>query len=118
MNLRETDPKVNSTGILKTLKYEDESPKKSEIQDNFVELADHFRSPGETNDFDEQLKKNIESDISNIIPPYIKMLDFHWIKAMLFFRKYYDFTQFFLQHGIFFPATAGGKIPCLTIERD
>jgi hypothetical protein len=25
-----------------------ESPKKSEIQDNFVELADHFRSQGET----------------------------------------------------------------------
>jgi hypothetical protein len=22
------------------------------------------------------------------------MLDFHWIKAMLFFRKYYDFLQF------------------------
>jgi hypothetical protein len=52
------------------------------------------------------------------------MLDFHWIKAMLFFRKYYDFLQFFLHHGIFFPAilsavvffrntTAGGKIPCL-----
>jgi hypothetical protein len=37
-----------------------ESPKKSEIQDNFVELADHFRSQGETHDFDEQLKKNIE----------------------------------------------------------
>jgi hypothetical protein len=38
-----------------------------------------------------------------VIPPYIKMLDFHWIKAMLFFRKY-DFLQFFLHHGIFFPA--------------
>ena len=38
-----------------------------------------------------------------IIPPYIKMLDFHWIKAMLFFRKYYDFLQFFLHHGIFSP---------------
>jgi hypothetical protein len=37
------------------------------IQDNFVELADHFRSQGETHDFDEQLKKNIESDISNKI---------------------------------------------------
>ena len=57
------------------------------------------------------------------------MLDFHWIKAMLFFRKYYDFLQFFLHHGIFFPAilgavvffrntTAGGKITCLKIERD
>ena len=42
------------------------------------------------------------------------MLDFHWIKAMLFFckyydflqffRKYYDFLQFFLHYGIFFPA--------------
>jgi hypothetical protein len=64
-----------------------------------------------------------------IIPPYIKMLDFHWIKVMLFFRKYYDFLQFFLHHGIFFPAilsavvffrntTAGGKIPCLKIDRD
>ena len=64
-----------------------------------------------------------------IIPPYIKLLDFHWIKAMLFFRKYYDFLQFFLHHGIFFPAilnavvffrntTAGGKIPCLEIDRD
>jgi hypothetical protein len=29
------------------------------------------------------------------------MLDFHWIKAMLFFPKYYDFLQFFLHHGIF-----------------
>ena len=29
------------------------------------------------------------------------MLDFHWMKAMLFFRKYYDFLQFFLHHGIF-----------------
>ena len=67
--------------------------------------------------------------ILRIIPPYIKMLDFHWIKAMLFFRKYYDLLQFFLHHGIFFPAilsavvffrktTAGGKIPCLKIERD
>ena len=57
------------------------------------------------------------------------MLDFHWIKAMLFFHKYYDFVQFFLHHGIFFPAilsavvffrntTAGGKIPCLKIDRD
>ena len=57
------------------------------------------------------------------------MLDFHWIKAMLFFCKYYDFLQFFLHHGIFFPAifsavvffrntTAGGKIPCLKIEHD
>ena len=44
-----------------------ESPKKSEIQDNFVELADHFRSQGETHDFDEQLKTNIESDILNKI---------------------------------------------------
>ena len=32
------------------------------------------------------------------------MLDFHWIKAVLFFRKYYDFLQFFLRDGIFFPA--------------
>jgi hypothetical protein len=32
------------------------------------------------------------------------MLDFHWIKAMLFFHKYYDFLQFFLHDGIFFPA--------------
>ena len=67
--------------------------------------------------------------ILRIIPPYIKMLDFHWIKAMLFFRKYYDLLQFFLHHVIFFPAilsavvffrntTAGGKIPCLKIERD
>jgi hypothetical protein len=32
------------------------------------------------------------------IPPYIKMLDFHWIKAVLFFRKYYDFLQFLLHH--------------------
>ena len=66
---------------------------------------------------------------NRIIPPYIKMLDFHWIKAMLFFRKYYDFLQFFLHHGIFFPAilravvffrntTAGGKIPRLKIDRD
>jgi hypothetical protein len=57
------------------------------------------------------------------------MLDFHWIKAMLFFCKYYDFLQFFLYHGIFFPAilsamvffrytTAGGKIPRLKIDRD
>jgi hypothetical protein len=57
-----------------------------------------------------------------------KMLDLHWIKAMLFFRKYYNFLQFFLHHGIFFPAilcavvffrktTAGGKIPCLKIDR-
>jgi hypothetical protein len=64
-----------------------------------------------------------------LIPPYIKMLDLHWIKAMLFFRKYYDFLQFFLQHGIFVPAilcavvffrntTAGGKRPCLKIDRD
>ena len=56
------------------------------------------------------------------------MLDFHWIKAMLFFRKY-DFLHFFLHHGIFFPTilsavvffrntTAGGKIPCLKIDRD
>jgi hypothetical protein len=67
--------------------------------------------------------------ILRIIPPYIKMLDFHWIKAMLFFRKYYDLLQFFLHHCIFFPAilsavvffrktTAGGKIPCLKIESD
>jgi hypothetical protein len=66
--------------------------------------------------------------ILNVIPPYIQMLDFHWIKAMLFFRKY-DFLHFFLHHGIFFPAilsavvffrntTAGGKIPCLKIDRD
>jgi hypothetical protein len=41
--------------------------------------------------------------IKTLIPPYIKMLDFHWVKAMLFFRKYYDFLQFFLHHGIFFP---------------
>ena len=51
------------------------------------------------------------------------MLDFHWIKAMLFFCKYYDFLQFFLHHGIFFPPAvvflknttalkiAGKKIP-------
>ena len=56
------------------------------------------------------------------------MLDLHWIKAMLFFRKY-NFLQFFLHHGILFPAilcavvffrktTAGGKIPCLKIDRD
>jgi hypothetical protein len=44
-----------------------ESPKKSEIRDNFVELADHFRSQGEIHDFEEQLKTNIESDISNKI---------------------------------------------------
>ena len=43
------------------------------------------------------------SGICQIIPPYIKMLDFHWIKAMLFFRKYYDFLQFFLHHGFFPP---------------
>jgi hypothetical protein len=64
-----------------------------------------------------------------IIPPYIKMLDFHWIKAMLFSRKYYDFLQFSLYHGIFFPAllsavvffrntTTGGEIPRLKIDRD
>ena len=53
MNLRETDPK-QYWKLLKTLKYEDESPKTSEIQDNFVELADHFKSQGETHDFDEQ----------------------------------------------------------------
>ena len=57
------------------------------------------------------------------------MLDFHWIKAMLFSRKYYDFLQFFLHHGIFFPAIlsavvffrntmASEKIPCLKIDRD
>jgi hypothetical protein len=68
------------------------------------------------------------SGICQIIPPYIKMLDFHWIKAMLFFRKYYDFLQFFFTM-VFFPAilsavvffrntTADGKIPCLKIERD
>ena len=55
------------------------------------------------------------------------MLDFHWIQAMLFYRKYYDFLQLFLHHGIFLPAilsavvffrnsTAGGKIPCLKID--
>ena len=27
--------------------------------------------------------------IMDIIPPYIEMLDFHWIKAMLSFRKYF-----------------------------
>ena len=37
------------------------------------------------------------------------MLDFHWIKAMLFFLKYYDFLQFFLHRGIFFPAYRLGK---------
>jgi hypothetical protein len=41
--------------------------------------------------------------IFTLIPSYIQMLDFHWIKAMLFSRKYYDFLQFFLHHGIFFP---------------
>jgi len=56
------------------------------------------------------------------------MLDFHWIKAMLFFPKYYDFLQFFLHHGIFSRhfkrvvsfrnTTAGGKTPCLKIDRD
>ena len=59
------------------------------------------------------------------------MLYFHWIKAMLFFHKYYDFLQFFLYHGIIFPChfkcrgivffrntTAGGKIPCLKIDSD
>ena len=45
----------------------------------------------------------LEPTVRMIIPPYIKMLDFHWIKAMLFFRKYYDFLQFFLYHGIFPP---------------
>ena len=37
------------------------------------------------------------------------MLDFHWIKTMLFFLKYYDFLQFFLHRGIFFPAYRLGK---------
>jgi hypothetical protein len=48
------------------------------------------------------------TEILLIIPPYIKMLDFHWIIAMLFFRKYYDFLQFFLHHGIFFPPLCRG----------
>ena len=57
------------------------------------------------------------------------MLDFHWIKAMLFSRKFYDFPQFSLPHVFFSPAilsavvffrntTAGGKIPCLKIDCD
>ena len=29
------------------------------------------------------------------------MLDFHWIKAMLFFGKFYDFLQFFLHQPVF-----------------
>ena len=46
---------------------------------------------------------NTSKQFLSIIPPYIQMLDFHWIKAMLFFCKYYDFLQFFLHHGIFSP---------------
>jgi hypothetical protein len=47
--------------------------------------------------------KNQIISFRHVIPPYIKMLDLHWIKAMLFFRKYYDFLQLFLHHGIFSP---------------
>jgi hypothetical protein len=58
-----------------------------------------------------------------------KYAGFSLDKSYAIFRKYYDFLQFFLHHGIFFPAilsavvffrntTAGGKIPCLKIDRD
>jgi hypothetical protein len=67
--------------------------------------------------------------IISIIPPYIKMLDFHWIKIMLFFLQILLFSPIFPSPWYFFPAilsavvffrntTAGGKIPCLKIERD
>ena len=52
-------------------------------------------------DFFFMRNKNQIISFRHVIPPYIKMLDLHWIKAMLFFRKYYDFLQLFLHHGIF-----------------
>ena len=39
------------------------------------------------------------------------MLDFHWIKAMLFFGKFYDFLQFFLHHGFFLLKSMINNIP-------
>ena len=48
-----------------------------------------------------------------IIPPYIKMLDFHWIKAMLFsaiFPSPWYFFPAILSAVVFFRnTTAGGK---------
>ena len=38
------------------------------------------------------------------------MLDFHWIKAMLFFRKYYDFLQFLPSSWYFFPAILSAMV--------
>jgi hypothetical protein len=61
--LRDTDPK-QYWKLLKSLKYEDSS-KTIELQDGFEDLVDHFKSQGDTSDFDREFKDKIEYNISS-----------------------------------------------------
>ena len=49
---------------MKSLKYEDSS-KHIELQDGFEDLIDHFKSQGDTSDFDREFKDKIEYNISS-----------------------------------------------------
>jgi hypothetical protein len=81
-------------------------------------------SASSTTKIDFQLQNYLPTCSLMIRPLLQNIGGYHYLKI-----KYYDFLQLFLHHGIFLPAilsavvffrnsTAGGKMPCLKIDRD
>ena len=65
LELRNSDPK-QYWKMLKSLKHED-SGKNIELQANFTDLMNHFKSQGETPYFDKEFKDKIEFEVSGDI---------------------------------------------------
>ena len=72
LNLKDSDPK-QYWKILKSLKYED-SDKQIELQASFQELISHFKSQGETLDYDKDFNDKVKVD-SSIAPPPNEITD-------------------------------------------
>ena len=67
LNLKDTDPK-QYWKIIKSLKYEDTN-KQIELQAGFQDLINHFKSQGETTDYDKDFCKKVQSESSLLPPP-------------------------------------------------
>ena len=72
LKLKESDPK-EYWKLLKSLKYE-ETNNTVELQAGFSELINHFKTQGQTDDYDKEFKDKVLSD-SNLTPQFNELTD-------------------------------------------